>query len=174
MARPYDIVRNPQPDGVDYLLLPRDDGEIPLRAEKLIWGTGALILLAMSGSAVAVGTNALHRFGWVTGTPWVGGLLIVATLLAALVLQAWVFTLDDGEVRVALRHHHLTVNAESLPLVDILAVEEQAGEIRLVLAERSVVLPVSREDLLSELRRAVEGAQPSAPPESLRRLRERA
>lgn len=174
MARPYSITRNPQPDGVDYLLVPRDDEDIPLRAEKLIWSTGGLILLAMVGSWVAASSNALHRFGMVSGFPWIAVVLIVGTLIAALFLQAWVFDLDDGEMRVALRHHHVTVDADTISLVSIEEVIAEGDGITLRLKDRVVELPVCRGDLLRELRAAVAGAQPAEPPEALRRLREKA
>ncbi|MCA9567895.1 MAG: hypothetical protein KC656_08635 [Myxococcales bacterium] len=165
------ITRNPLPDGVDYVLERADDGEFPIRGEKLLLGIAVLVVLSMLASFVAVFSNALRAWGLVGGFPWLGVVAGVAVVVGVLGLQGWVFSLDDGEIRVALRMHHVTVGSERLALTDIDRVEATADGIALHTATRAVRIPVRDRDLLADLERAVAGAPPGSPPEALQALR---
>jgi hypothetical protein len=170
----YSIRHVDQPDGVDYLLEPSDDAEIPVRAEKLLLGIAWVIVLAMASSFLALVSRQLAVMGILTGFPWWAVIAVGTLIVGVLGIHRWVFTLDSGEVRIALRHHHLHVDAQRLELVDIESVEPAGDLLELRTAERTIVLPAYDEDLLTALQHAVAAAQPADPPEELQRLRGRA
>ncbi len=171
--REYDVRRILQPDGVDFLLEPREDDDLPRRGQQLLLGIAGLCLLAALASLAGVVADAALRAGWIESSPWWGLPVGLGVGAAALGVQAWVLGLDDGEVRVALRLHHVTVEGRRVPYTAIAAVEERDGRIVLRLEAEEVVLPTADPELLRELRRAVDGAveAPAVPP-ALQRLRQ--
>lgn len=174
MGSPYTIRRAPQPDGIDYLLEPHDDEQIPVRAEKLLLGVMLVIVLSMGGSAIALLSHMLTARGILVGFPWwavgvVGGLIV-----AVLAVHRWVFGLDNEEVRVAIRRHHVGVGSRRLLFTEITAIDEDDGELLIRTATSDLRLPAYDAALLADLRRGAESAQLAEPPAALRALQERA